>query len=214
MISSRTCCGFSAAFSLRGDTVRCFLFNAIPIVALLLAGQAFAEPPTANQEVLKKLASPSEHHQQLDPLAGKWRLAVKWRATAADKWAESQGAAEYQWILGRRFVQESFQYDMGSESLQWLGVYGYDNYQKQYTAVWVDNMGTNTEFAAAQYDANVKTLTFLGEQDDPPTGGKRKFKWIITIDSPDRLRFESFDQNPPGTYFKNTDIVATRVPAP
>lgn len=183
--------------------------SAISIVALLLAVPALAEPPSESA----KLATPGEHHQRLDPLAGKWKLDVKWRAAPSDKWAESRGAAEYQWILGRRFLQESFQYDMAGETLQWLGVYGYDNYQKQFTAVWVDNMGTNTEFATAQYDVNAKSLTFFGEQDDPPTGGKRKFKWIIIIETPDRLRFESYDQSPPGTYFKNTDIIATRAPS-
>ena len=176
-------------------------------VAALAAAQETAADP---QALLKKLATPGEHHKQLEPLAGKWKLDVKWRSGPSDKWTESKGTAEYQWILGRRFLQESFQYDMGSQSLDWLGVYGYDNYQKQYTAVWVDNMGTNTEFASAQYDAGAKTFTFLGEQDDPPTKGKRQFKWIITLDGPDRLRFESYDQSPPGTYYKNTEISATR----
>lgn len=176
--------------------------------SLLVAIPAFAQEP--NQTALERLAAPGEHHQRLDPLAGKWKLAVKWRAAPDDKWTQSHGTAEYTWILGRRFLQELFQYDMGSEQLQWLGVYGYDNYQKQYTATWFDNMGTNTEFATTQYDAQAKTFTFLGEQDDPPTRGKRKFKWIITIDGPNTLRFDSYDQSPPGTYFKNTEIVATR----
>jgi len=186
------------------------------VAALAVAQETKAQEPKepiapAGQEaLLKQLATPGEHHQQLEPLAGKWELAVKWRGDPADKWTQSKGTAQYQWILGRRFLQESFQYDMGSQSLEWLGIYGYDNYQKQYTAVWVDNMGTNTEFASAQYDPTAKTFTFLGEQDDPPTKGKRKFKWIITLDGPDRVRFESFDQSSPGTYFKNTEITATR----
>jgi hypothetical protein len=164
------------------------------------------------QALIKQLATPGEHHQRLAPLEGKWKLAVKWRSGPADKWTQSQGTAEYRWILGRRFLQESFQYDMGGQSLEWLGLYGYDNYQQQYTAAWVDNMGTNTEFASAQFDPAAKTFTFLGEQDDPPTKGKRQFKWIVALDGPDRLRFESYDQSPPGTYYKNTEISATRQP--
>jgi hypothetical protein len=185
-------------------------------VAGCVAGLAEAQEPQATTAPadqaaqLKQVATPGEHHERLAPLAGKWKLAVKWRGGPQDEWAQSQGTAEYEWILGRRFLQESFQYEMGSEKLQWLGVYGYDNYQKQYTAVWVDNMGTNTEFASAQYDSAARSFTFFGEQDDPPTGGKRKFKWIITLDGQGRIRFDSYDQNPPGTYFKNTEIVATR----
>ena len=100
---------------------------------------------------------------------------------------------------------------MGGEPLEWMGIYGYDNFLKKYTAVWVDNMGTNTEFADGQYDPKSKVFSYIGEQDDPATGGKRKFKWIITIETPDRVRFDSYDQDPPGTYFKNTEVVGMRV---
>ena len=133
---------------------------------------------------------------------------MKWRNTPQDKWAESKGAAEYKWILQGRFLQEDFQYDMDGQPMEWLGIYGYDNFQKKYTAVWVDNMGTNTEFADGEAKDNV--FSYTGEQDDPATGGKRKFKWVITVESPDKVRFDSYDQDPPGTYFKNTEIVATR----
>ncbi len=118
---------------------------------------------------------------------------------------------EYKWTLGNRFLVEEFKYDMGGQPMEWLGIYGYDNFRKQYTAVWVDNMGTNTEFAEAEYDPKGKVLTYLGEQDDPPTGGKRKFKWLITVEGRDKLRFDSYDQDPPGKYFKNTEVVASRV---
>ena len=207
--------------------MRCVLSVLLAAYSLILVHSAMAEPPgapgapadaealarqtAAKQLAAGQLAAPSEHHERLAPLAGKWKLAVKWRAADGDPWTESQGTAEYQWILGRRFLQESFQYDMSGQTLQWLGVYGFDNYQKQYTAVWFDNMGTNTEFATTQYDARAKAFTFLGEQDDPPTGGKRKFKWIITLESADRVRFESYDQSPPGRFFKNTEVTATRV---
>src|SRR5262245_23692584 len=184
---------------------------------LLIAATALAqqkkEPlsPSEQEALLKKLATPGEHHRRLDALAGKWQLAVKWRNKPDDKWAESKGRAEYKWILGGRFLMEEFKYDMGGESLEWVGIYGYDNFQKKYTAVWVDNMGTNTEFADAEYDPKEKVFSYIGEQDDPPTGGKKKFKWLITLESPDRVRFDSYDQNPPGQYFKNTEVTATRL---
>lgn len=161
-------------------------------------------------ELLKKLATPGEHHQRLDALAGAWKLAVRWRHKPEETWSESAGVAEYKWILGRRFLQEEFKYAMGDESMEWLGIYGYDNYQKQYTAVWVDNMGTNTEFAEGRYDPKAAVLSFTGEQDDPATGRKRKFKWLITIDNRERLRFDSYDQDSRGNFFKNTEVTATR----
>jgi hypothetical protein len=177
----------------------------------LVAATALAQQPADQEALLKKLATPGAPHQLLGPLAGKWKLSVKWRNTPDAKWAESKGTAEYQWVLGNRFLTEKFSYDMAGQPMEWLGIYGYDNYQKKYTAVWVDNMGTNTEFADGQYDAKSKVFSYTGEQDDPATGGKRKFKWLITIAGQDQVRFDSYDQDPPGTYFKNTEVVATRV---
>jgi hypothetical protein len=195
----------------------CISWSTMAIALSLVAASALAQQPkesaapSEQEALLKKLATPGEHHQRLDALAGKWNLAVKWRNTPDAKWAESKGAAEYKWILGGRFLLEEFKYDMGSQPMEWLGIYGYDNFQKKYTAVWVDNMGTNTEFADGQYDPKGKVLTYAGEQDDPVTGGKRKFKWLITVVSQDKVQFDSYDQDPRGQYFKNTEVVATRL---
>jgi Protein of unknown function (DUF1579) len=188
---------------------------AVSLSATSLAQQQKEPPARSEQEaLLKKLATPGEHHKRFDALAGKWKLAVKWRNTPDAKWTDSKGKAEYKWILGRRFLMEELQYDMGDQSMEWVGIYGYDNYQKKYTAVWVDNMGTNTELADGRYDPKGKVFNFAGEQDDPPTGGKRKFKWVITVEGPDKVRFDSHDQDPKGKFFKNTEIVASRLREP
>jgi hypothetical protein len=196
---------------------RCTSWSGLGAFAVaLVAATALAQQqkqsatPSDQEALLKKLATPGEHHQRLDALAGKWKLAVKWRNAPDAQWAESKGVAEYKWILGHRFLVEAFKYDMGDQPMEWLGIYGYDNYQKKYTAVWVDNRGTNTEFAEGQYDPKGQGFRYTGEQDDPATGGKRKFQWRITVEGPDQVRFDSYDQDPPGKYFKNTEVVATR----
>jgi hypothetical protein len=43
------------------------------------------------------------------------------------------------------------------------------------------------------------------------TGGKRKFKWLITVEGQDKVRFDSYDQDVSGKYFKNTEVVASRL---
>jgi hypothetical protein len=100
---------------------------------------------------------------------------------------------------------------MDDGPIEWMGIYGFDNFQKKYTSVWVDNQGTNTEFAEGQYDWKQKVFSYAGEQDDPATGGKRKFKWVITIESDGSLRFDSYDQDASRNYFKNTEVLGARV---
>jgi hypothetical protein len=180
---------------------------AMAFAVTTLSGQ---QRESEQEALLKKLATPGKEHQRLELLVGKWQLAVKWREKPDGKWTDSKGVVEYKSIFGSRFVVEEFKFDMGGKPMEWLGIYGYDNYLKKYTAVWVDNMGTNTEYADGKYDPAAKALSFLGEQDDPPSGGKKKFKWIITMDK-DKLRFDSYDQDPPGKYFKNTEAAATRL---
>ncbi len=187
---------------------------ALAAATTLARPQKESAAPAGQEALLKQLATPGEHHRRLDALAGKWELAVKWRNTPDAKWAESKGVAEYKWVLGGRFLLEEFKYDMGGQPMEWLGIYGYDNFRKHYTTVWVDNMGTNTEFAEGQYDPKGGVFSYAGEQDDPATGGKRKFKWLITVEGQDKVRFDSYDQEPPGKYFKNTEVVAIRLREP
>jgi hypothetical protein len=180
-------------------------------VALLAATALARQHKESKQEaMLKKLATPGENHKRLGALVGKWKLTVKWRNTPDARWADSTGTAGYKWILGGRFLTEQFKYDMAGESMEWLGIYGYDNFQKKYTAVWVDNQGTNTEFAEGKYDPKGKVFSYAGEQDDPATNGKRKFKWVITVEGQDKVRFDSYDQDSRGKFFKNTEVVASR----
>jgi hypothetical protein len=70
---------------------------AVALVATAAASaQQQKEPaaPSAREALLQKLATPGEHHQRLDALAGQWKLAVKWRNTPDAPWAESKGEAE------------------------------------------------------------------------------------------------------------------------
>jgi hypothetical protein len=199
---------------MRSSILRCgiavFALSLVVATALALQ-QKESAAPSEEEALLKKLATPGEHHQRLHALVGKWKLAVKWRTTPDAKWTDSNGAAEYKWILGERFLVEEFKYDMMSGPLERLGIYGYDNFRKKYTAVWVDNMGTNTEYAEGQYDPAERTFSYAGEQDDPVTGGTRKFKWIIKVESADKVLFDSYDQDRAGKFFKNTEVIATRL---
>jgi uncharacterized protein DUF1579 len=100
--------------------------------------------------------------------------------------------AEYKWILGGRFLEERAQCKLFGQQFEWLGLYGYDNVAKKYTAVWVDNFGTDTEIGDGQYDAAGKVFNYSGEHYNPRSRAKERFRWVITIESPDRMRIEMY----------------------
>jgi hypothetical protein len=158
-----------------------------------------------------KLASPGEHHKHLETLAGKWVQVVKARTGPNAAWSESGGKAEYKLILGGRFIMEEVKCMMFGRPFGWVGLYGYDNMQEKHTAVWADDFGTNTEFAEGQCDSAGKSVTYLGERSDPRTpGGTARFKWVVTVESDDRMRIEMYEIDKDGKGFKNAEIIATR----
>lgn len=158
-----------------------------------------------------KGAAPGEPHQRLAALAGRWNLVLKNRETPDGNWVESKGAAEYRSVLGGRYVLEEVKTELYGMPFEWVGILGYDNVKKKYTAVWADNFGTQTDFAEGDADAAGKTITFQGEE-NIPGGGKMKYQWIIRLEGKDKLVIEMMVPGPDGKEFKTMEITGTRAP--
>lgn len=165
--------------------------------------------PPATEADWKKLTQPGEYHKRLEPLAGKWNQLVRQRNAPDDKWQESKGSTEFRWLLGGRFLMEEAHSRIFDTPFDWVGIYGYDNHKKKYTAVWIDNFGTEVDTAECDADPTGKVLSFSGEQDNPG-GGKEPYRWVITIESKDKSLVEMFMPGPDGKLFKNMEIIQTR----
>jgi hypothetical protein len=153
---------------------------------------------------------PGEHHKHLEALTGKWNQTIKMRSSPDAEWTESKGVAEYKSVLGGRFVVEEVKCEVFGQPFEWMGFLGYDNSQKKHTAVWVDNFGTGMEYAEGQCDPAGKVITYIGEQDDPMTGSKSKYKWVITVESKDKMRIDMHEIDADGKESNNMQIVAVR----
>ncbi len=158
-----------------------------------------------------KYAAPGEHHQHLKPLAGNWNLDVKYRHSPDEEWQTSNATSEVRWILGGRFLHEEVTGEefMG-QIFQGVGIYGYDNYAKKYTSIWMDSMSTMTMASTGSCDASGKVLTYEGAYDDPFTGSKKKIKSTTRIINENKHVMESVDHTADGKEFKNMEIVYTR----
>jgi hypothetical protein len=163
-----------------------------------------------DREAWMKLTLPGEPHKRLGALAGKWNQVVRVRTAPDAPWVESKGTAEYKPTLGGRFLMEEVKCSVMGQPFEWVGIYGYDNHRKKYTAVWMDSFGTDTEHGEGQADPAGKVFTFFGEHNDPRTGNKAKFKWVITSEGKDKMRVEMYEINAAGKEFKNLEIIATQ----
>lgn len=142
-------------------------------------------PSPYKLEQWAKLGTPGEHHRRLQLLVGKWNLEV----TASDA-SPSKGSAEYEEILGGRFVTEHVKVVLGDQPFEWYGTYGYDNAKQKYTAVWMDNMGTGMDFAEGNNEGDV--IQLRGERQETPAERVR-YKWIIRVRDRDTVSMEMID---------------------
>ena len=134
------------------------------------------------RKTLPSSARPDPSTSALQKLVGIWELSMEG--------VEKKGKAEYKSIWDGRFVVEDVTLPFGRFTLEWKGIYGYDKHKKKYTAVWVDNMDTNTESGEGDIDNDGKVLTLKGQHEDPRSGQIESYLWRITLVDDANLRIE------------------------
>jgi len=181
----------------------------VPVAAALLLLVARASSPAGEKEI--PIPRPGPEHKMLAKSAGKWNAKVKsWFGPGEPK--ESQGVLKREVIFKGLYVHESFTGDFSGMKFQGRGVLGYDTNKKKYVMAWIDNFGTGISLNYGSYDADTRTLTFTGEEDNPAMGGKMKTRDVIKNVSDDEQFFEMF-RTPvsTGKEMKVMEITYTRV---
>lgn len=183
-------------------------------IAALLAGMFLVSHSATSGE--KKddpfagLPKPGPEHKFLASMEGAWTANVKsWFGPGEPK--ESTGTMDRKMIMGRRYLQESFKGEFLGTKFEGMGIVAYDVNKKKYVTTWIDNMTTGISMMQGTYDTDSKTLTSLGEEDNPAMGGKMKTRDVLKITSADEQRFEMF-RTPlkTGKEFKVMEITYTR----
>ena len=172
------------------------------------AGEAGAEA-----EMMAKWtahATPGEGHKVLEGMIGKWNATSKFWMDPAAPPQESKGTAESTWVLGNRFVQQTFAGEMMGEKFTGLGFTGYDNTAKVYVNTWMDSMTTSIMYSTGTWDAAKKELTSKGEYADPMTGKNKTYRSVMKVVSDDQHVFEMHEAGPDGKEFKTLELTYTR----
>jgi hypothetical protein len=193
------------------------LHLSIATALAVLAGTAWsdeAEKPKKADDpfaAMAKLAAPGPNHKVLGSLAGTWETKVKFWMNPDKDPMESEGVMVRKWILGGRFLQETYhQGDPKNPTFAGRGLLGYDNSKKKYTAMWVDSMSTGISTSLGTYDKEKNTFTFTSEGVDPYTGNKMKSRDVFQVVDADHTVSEMFKQSPNGKEIKVLEIKYTR----
>jgi hypothetical protein len=192
--------------------------TALIAIALPAAAQDGPPPPPPDMEAMMQkmmeAGSPSRNHKILDPYVGYWNTESSFWMDGPDKPPMmNRGSASFIWILGGRFLRMEYKGTFMGTEMAGFGYYGYDNMQKKYTMLWMDNTSTAFFPASGALDEKSMTLTLTGPMDDPATGEMGKtIRYVIGIPQKDRFVFEMYDMSIPGPNKKTGEIVYTRAP--
>jgi hypothetical protein len=170
---------------------------------------------TAMDDMMKKwteAATPGEAHKKLNVLVGTWDVTSQFWMEGPDKAPmTTKGKAEYKWILGGRFLQEDFSGEMMGKPYNGIGLFGYDNMNKKYTSLWIDNTSTAMYTGEGTSDATGTVFTYFGKTDEPMTGEHDKtVMYVWRLISGEKHIFEFHDFSYPQGKTKTGEMIYTR----
>ena len=196
----------------------CRLSSALVCTAaiMLFTGQAVAEgeaPPTDAEllQAVDQAAKTTSHHKTFKSVRGRYEQTIKWWRAPGAPADESVSLADAEWILGQRFMKLEFEGKWLGKSFQAVLLLGYDNTMQQYTAVWMDTLGTRTLMANGAVEEGGSAIAYNGEYVDPTSGGTVKFRG--TLQMPDKkggTKIEMYRTAPDGTEYKFLDADSKR----
>ncbi|MBI1750223.1 MAG: DUF1579 domain-containing protein [Acidobacteria bacterium] len=164
----------------------------------------------AMMEMMQKLATPGPGHKKLDVLVGAWQAkTTMWMDPAAPP-AVSEGTSTHKWVLGGRFLEQSFDGTFMGKPFSGLGYTAYDNYKKKYISTWMDTLGTMIMITTGSFDPAGKVLTSTGKIDDFTTGKVATIREKMTIVSSNEILFEMWGPAPDGKDYRMMEIRYTR----
>lgn len=118
----------------------------VAATALVTTGILNAATPQEGpdeQELMKKYmeaSKPGEPHQGLAKYCGQWDVLNQFQN--GDKVQETAGSAQFEMILGGRFLVQKNQGNWSGMKYDGFQILGYDNVTRKYQSVWLDSMSS------------------------------------------------------------------------
>jgi hypothetical protein len=189
-------------------------------LALTLAAQdapkkkAAAKPAAPDEKAMmeawQKSATPGEQHKKLDAIVGTFDAKVRATMDPSKPPEDSSGTSVNSWALGNRYVEQKYEGSFNGQPFNGIGYTGYDNVQKKYVSVWMDDMGTGMMFMTAAPDASGKGMTSKTTVWEPMTGKPTPIETKMIIADNDHHKFEMWGKGPDGKTQKMMEIEYTR----
>ncbi len=185
-------------------------------VTMLFTAQVASQSETdltdqALRQAAKQAASISAFHKKIRKIKGKYDQTIKWWRAPGAVPDESNGRANTNWEVDGRFMIQRIEGRWLGSPFKGVAILGYDNATEEFTAVWMDSLGSNMMFSRGKPDELGETITLRGQHVDIITGETVQATTLLQM--PDRkgeTRLEMFRTGPDGAEFKFLEVATTR----
>ena len=203
---------------MRAKTIVALFAVAMLVVGAGRAGAADEKKPAqkmtpeqqAAMDAYMKAATPGPSHKLLEPTVGTFDAAVTTWETPGAPGQVSKGVAENIWILGGRWVRETYRGEFDGMPFEGIGYSGYDNLKQKYVSSWIDSMSTMMMITMGTVDATGKVFTCTGTLDDAVTGKAMAVREVVRVVDQNKHIMETYGPDRSGKEFKMMEIVYTR----
>lgn len=158
--------------------------------------QAQDKKMPSKDEIMKmyeESAKPGPEHVELMKTAGHWTSECTCYFDGTP--TKSTGAAEFEPILGGRYLLERMKGDMGGQPFEGMQILGFDNVAKQHFSIWIDSMGTGYMPMTGKKGAG-NAMEYKGTAKDVMTPNGRPFRFVEKQVSADEFMIEMYDTMP------------------
>ncbi|MGH7128795.1 MAG: DUF1579 domain-containing protein, partial [Planctomycetaceae bacterium] len=160
----------------------------------------------ALQKAFEQYAKPGPQHEELKALVGTWDTEMTLFTPGEPQ--TSKGTAEFKFLLGGRYLEQTFRGKVAGEDFEGRGWTGYDNAKKKYVSVWIDSMGTGISQSEGQYDNESGQFVEIGETTS--SMGTMKIKSVTKPMGDDKLLLTMYWVQDGGKEQKMMEVTYTR----
>lgn len=175
----------------------------IAVLTAISSGVVAQDPqdagsPTENRSELaeallayRRVSQPGPEHRWLKPLEGRWQMEITWTGTDGVT-RQVMGVSENRWILGGRFLRCEATASEEGIPVEALTFYGFNANHNRFSALRLDNLGTDYLELLGTYDPVARSFILTGRERDELSGVRVTYRMRLQVEGPDRHTVELF----------------------
>ena len=169
----------------------------VSIFLLSLSSNTFlfaqeAEDQAAQMQIWMEYMTPGPMHEMLAKSVGDWKTITRFWMDPAGEPTETEGTGKTEMILGGRYQKSTHKSSMMGMETEGLFIMGYDNATREFTATWMDNIGTGTAVAKGRYDESTNSINLNGAMVDPMSKQEMNFREVLKFLDDDHQLLEMY----------------------